>query len=86
MQHNETTLHKLAEAINDVDAGVNSFVDFVDENSYWLIWVGIVTLAMIVVGCYICPALQICLCLCKSGYCVCRGCCKRLKYSALDDE
>ena len=32
MESNETTLHKLSAAISDVDNGVNSFIDFVDEN------------------------------------------------------
>jgi len=85
MAKNETTLHKLSGAISDVDSGVNSFIDFVDENSHWLIWVGILTLVLIVLGCYICPALQICVCLFKSGYCVCRSCCKRRRYASLDD-
>ena len=86
MNKNETTLHKLATAIDDVDNGVNSFIDFVNENSDWLIWVGIATFVLIVLGCYICPALQICVCLFKSGYCACRGCCQRIRYNSLDDE
>lgn len=86
MQQNETTLHKLAGAIEDVDTSVNSFIDFVDENSHWLIWVGITALVMVVLGCYVCPALQICMCLCKNGFCMCRGCCRRIGYGSLRDD
>lgn len=84
MESNETTLHKLSAAISDVDNGVNSFIDFVDENSHLLIWIGIATVVLVVLGCYVCPALQICMCFWKSGLCVCRGCCKRMRYKSLD--
>lgn len=84
--NNETTLHKLAGAISDVDGGVNSVVDFVDENSFWLIWVGIGTLVLIILGCYVCPALQLCICLWKTGCCCCRGCCRALRYSKIDED
>lgn len=84
--NNETALHKLASAISDVDHGVNSFVDFIDTNSDWLIWVCVATVVLIVLGCYICPALQVCMCLFKSGLCVCKGCCRRMRYNSLDDN
>lgn len=86
MKHNESALHKLASAIGDVDNGVTGFVDFIDQNSEWLIWVGIASVVLLVLGCYVCPALQICVCLFKSGFCVCKSCCKRLRYRTLDDE
>lgn len=86
MEHNETALHKLASAIEDVDGGVNGFIDFVDDNSEWLIWLGIGTVVLLVLGCYVCPALQICVCLCKSGFCACKSCCRGLRYRALNDE
>ncbi len=87
MEHNDSTLHKLASAIDDVDSGVNGFIDFVGDNSDWLVWLGIVALVLVVLGCYICPALQICACLCKSGFCVCKRCCRGLgRYRTLDDE
>lgn len=83
---NETTLHKLAGAITDVDNSVNSVVSFVDGNSQWLIWVGIGTLVLIVLGCYVCPALQLCICVWKSGCCCCRRCCRMLSYSRLEED
>ena len=86
MEHNETALHKLASALEDMDSGVNGFIDFVNNNSDWLIWLGVGTVVLVVLGCYVCPALQICVCLCKSGVCACKGCCRGLRYRALDGE
>lgn len=86
MESNETTLHKLASVITNVDDGVTTAVSWVDRYSDWLAWGAVALVILFIFTCFICPVFRCGLCMYTHGsrlLCCCR---RSTRYTRQNDS